>query len=186
MSVVLKRRWFTVDEYHRMGEVGILTRADRVELIDGEIVEMTPIGAPHARCVMFLNDAFVRHLAGRAVVSPQNSLRLGEHLEPQPDLILLRPPLERYGKVIPGPRDALLVVEVADTSQHRDRVLKLPRYASAGVPEAWIVDLEGGVVEVYRTPSPGGYLSSRRLGRGEDVSPGAFPDLVLAIDDILG
>jgi hypothetical protein len=72
-----------------MGEVGILTRADRVELIDGEIVEMTPIGAPYARCVMFLNDAFVRHLAGRAVVSPQNSLRLGEHLEPQPDLILL-------------------------------------------------------------------------------------------------
>src|SRR5688572_30107876 len=92
----LKRRRFTVEEYHRMGEVGILTDADRVELIDGEIVEMTPIGAAHARCVMFLNEAFVRRLAGRAVVSPQNSLRLGQYLEPQPDLILLRPPLARY------------------------------------------------------------------------------------------
>jgi Uma2 family endonuclease len=80
----------------------------------------------------------------------------------------------------------LLVVEVADTSQQRDHVIKLPRHAAAWVREAWIVDLEGGAVEVYRTPSPGGYLSSRRLGRAEDVSPAAFPDLVLAVDDILG
>jgi Uma2 family endonuclease len=186
MSVDLKRRRFTVDEYHRMGEVGILSETDRVELIDGEIVEMTPIGAAHARCVMFLNDAFVRHVAGRAVVSPQNSLRLGTHLEPQPDLILLRPPLARYGKLIPGPPDALLVVEVADTSQQRDRVIKLPRYAAGGVPEVWIVDLEGAAVEVYRTPSPGGYRDTRRLERGDEVAPAAFPDLVLAVDDILG
>jgi Uma2 family endonuclease len=186
MSVTLTRRRFTVDEYHRMAEVGILTRADRVELIDGEIVEMSPIGASHARCVMFLTDAFVRHLAGRAVVSPRNSLRLGEHLEPQPDLILLRPPLARYHERIPGAADALLVVEVADTSQHRDRAVKLPRYAAAGVPEVWLVDLDASAVEIYRAPSSEGYRSSRRLGRGQDASPAAFSDLVLAVDDILG
>ncbi len=186
MSVELKRRRFTVDEYHRMGEVGILTDADRVELIDGEIVEMTPIGAPHARCVMFLNDVFVRHLAGRAVVSPQNSLRLGVHLEPQPDIILLRPPLARYAKLIPGPQDTLLVVEVAETSQHRDREIKLPHYAAAGVPEVWIVDLDAGALEVYRDATPEGYRTGRRLGRGERVSPAAFLDLVIEVDDILG
>jgi Uma2 family endonuclease len=182
----LKRRRFTVEEYHRMGEAGILTDADRVELIDGEIVQMTAIGAAHARCVMFLNEVFVRRLAGRAVVSPQNSLRLGRYLEPQPDLILLRPPLARYGKLIPGPQDALLVVEVADTSLQYDRLIKLPRYAAARIPEAWVVDLEAGAVEVYRAPSPEGYREARRVERGAEVAPVAFPDLVLAVDDILG
>ncbi len=186
MGVELTRRLFDVDEYHRMAEVGILTDEDRVELIDGDIVEMTPIGAPHARCVMFLTDVFVRRLEGRAVVSPQNSVRLHRRTEPQPDIILLRPPLARYAKTIPGPGDALLVVEVADTSQHRDRVIKLPRYAAAGVREVWIVDLGAGVVDVHREPSPDGYGAWRRLGRGEQVAPEVFPDVALAVDDVLG
>jgi Uma2 family endonuclease len=120
MGVEPVRRLFDVDEYHRMAEAGILTRDDRVELIDGEIVLMTPIGAPHVRCVMFLNDVFVRRLEGRAVVSPRNSLRLHRRSEPQPDVVLLRPPLARYGKLIPATADALLVVEVAgDDQRHR-------------------------------------------------------------------
>jgi len=186
MAVELTRRLFDVDEYHRMAEVGILTREDRVELIDGEIIEMTPIGAPHGRCVMFLNDVFVRRLEGRAILSPQLSVRLHRRTEPQPDIMLLRPPLARYAKTIPGPGDVLLIIEVADTSQYRDRVVKLPRYAQAGIPEVWIVDLEGGVVDVHREPAPAGYRASRRLGRGQDVAPAAFPDVVLAVDDILG
>ena len=186
MGVELTRRLFDVDEYHRMGEVGILTDEDRVELIDGEILEMSPIGPPHARCVMFLNDVFVRRLEGRAVVSPQNSVRLHRRTEPQPDIILLRPPLARYAKAIPGPGDTLLVIEVAETSQYRDRVVKLPRYAAAGIPEVWIVDLGAGVVDAHRGPSVGGYRTSRRLGRGEDVAPEAFPDVALAVDDVLG
>lgn len=186
MAVALKTRRFTADEYHRMGEVGILTEDDRVELIDGEIVEMTPIGAAHARCVMFLNEVFVRRLAGRAVVSPQNSIRLGRHTEPQPDVILLRPPLDRYAHRIPEPGDALLVIEVADTSQVRDRQVKLPRYAAAGIPEVWIVDLDAGTVEVYRAPAPTSYTESRRLARGQDLASAAFPDVILAVGDILG
>jgi Uma2 family endonuclease len=186
MTVELARRLFTVDEYHRMAEVGILTRRDRVELIDGEIVEMSPIGPPHVRCVMYLNEVFVRRLEGRALVSGQMSLRLSQWSEPEPDLALLRPPLAKYGQEIPASGDAVLVVEVADTSLHRDRVVKLPRYAAAGVPETWIVDLNGGAVEVYREPSPVGYRVTRRLERGADVAPAAFPDIVLSVSEILG
>jgi len=186
MGAELKRRLFDVDEYHRMGEVGILSEDDRVELIDGEIVVMSPIGPAHGRCVMFLNDVFVRRLEGRAVVSPQLSIRLNRRSEPQPDIILLRPPLARYARAIPGPGDALLVVEVAETSQYRDRVVKLPRYAAAGISEVWIVDLDVGVLDVHRDPSPEGYRDSRRHGRGEEIAPAAFPDVVLAVDDVLG
>jgi Uma2 family endonuclease len=186
MAINLKRRCFTVEEYHRMGEAGILTDEDRVELIDGEIVEMTPIGLRHASCVMFLNQVFTLALVGRAVVSPQGPLRLGERLEFQPDIVLLRPPLESYRLAIPTAADALLVVEVADTSLDRDRGIKLLRYARANVPEVWIVDLAGETVEVHRTPAPEGYRDSERVLRGGSVSPAAFPDLLVAVADILG
>ena len=101
-------------------------------------------------------------------------------------IIPLRPPLARYAKNIPGPGDTLLIVEVADTSQYRDRVVKLPRYAAAGIPKVWIVDLDAGAVDIHREPSPDGYRVSRRLARHEDVTPEPFPDVVLAVDDILG
>jgi len=186
MTVELARRLFTVDEYHRMAEVGILASRERVELIDGEIVEMSPTGAPHVRCVMYLNEVLVRRLEGRALVSGQNSLRLSQWSEPEPDLVLLRLPLAKYGEVIPASGDAFLVVEVADTSHHRDRTVKLPRYAAAGVPETWIVDLNGGAIEVYREPSSEDYRDARRLERGTSVAPQAFPDLVLEVAEILG
>jgi Uma2 family endonuclease len=186
MALELTRRRFSVDDYYRMAETGILKPGERVELIDGDVVEMTPSGGPHARCVMYLNEVFVRRLEGRAVVSPQISLRLGRWSVPEPDIALLRPPLARYGKAIPSNADALLVVEVADTSQYRDRVVKLPRYAAAGIPETWIVDLEAGAVEVYREPSSDGYQQQRRYERGAEVAPAAFPDVVLDVADILG
>jgi Uma2 family endonuclease len=186
MAIEMTRRLFDVDEYHRMAEVGILTDEDRVELIDGEIVEMSPIGAPHTRSVMFLNDAFVRRLEGRALVCPQGSVRLHRRTEPQPDIALLRPPLARYGRAIPAPADVFLIVEVADTSQYRDRVVKLPRYAAAGIPEYWIVDLKGEILDVYREPAAGRYGASRQLRRGDSIAPAAFPDVTLTVDDILG
>ena len=186
MAVTLKRRRFTVDEYHRMAEVRILAPGERVELIDGQILEMTPIGARHIRCVIFLTEAFVRRLDGRALVSSQNALRLNQWSEPEPDLVLLRPPLARYGKDVPTPAHALLVVEVADSSHHRDRAIKLPRYAAAGVPEAWIVDLDGECVEVCRDLVGGRYRERRRVPRGETVAPETFPDVTLEVADILG
>ena len=186
MSLDVRPRRFTVDDYHLMARVGILAPDERVELIDGQILEMAPLGARHIRCVIFLTELFVRWLDGRALVSTQNSLRLGRWSEPEPDLVLLRSPLERYAEQIPLTGDALLVIEVADSSQHRDRVVKLPRYAAAGVTEVWIVDLDGGAVEVYREPTSDGYRDRRRAGRGEVVAPTAFPDVVISVADMLG
>jgi Uma2 family endonuclease len=186
MSDELERRLFDVVEYHRMAEVGILTEDERVELIDGEIFKMSPIGPRHARCVMFLTEVFIRRLEGRAVLSPQNPVRLHRRSEPEPDVVLLRPPLEAYALRTPGPSDTLLVVEVAETSQYRDRVVKLPRYAAAGVPEVWIVDIHASAVDVYREPLPDRYRRARRAVRGTNISPEAFPDLTLAVSEVLG
>src|SRR3989441_13058724 len=146
---------------------------------------MPPIGARHIRCVIFLTEAFVRRLDGRALVSSQNALRLNQWSEPEPDFVLLRPPLARYGKDIPTPAHALLVVEVADSSHHRDRAIKLPRYAAAGVPEAGIGDLDGEWLEGCRDLVGGRYRERRRGPPGETVAPQTFPDVTLEVADLL-
>ena len=186
MAVALTTRRFTVEEYHRMAEVGILTDEDRVELIDGEIVEMTPIGARHGWCVMVLTEFFVKNLADRALVSPQGPLRLGRRTQLQPDLALLRPPRNAYRNAVPASADVLLVIEVADTSLERDRAIKLPRYAALDIREVWIVDVEGQAVEVDRTPTPSGYRDARRTALDGFVSPAAFPDLRVSVAELLG
>ena len=186
MAVEPARRRFTVDEYHRMGEVGILSRDDRVELVDGEIVEMTPIGPRHAFRVATLTQRLVQLLGDRAVVWVQMPVRLGLRHEPEPDLVLLRPPLGRYAKQLPGPEDVLLLIEISGSSIAYDRGVKLRMYAQAGIPEVWIIDLEGDAMEVYRRPTSAGYLDSQRVTRGGRVAPDAFPDVPLPIDDVLG
>jgi Uma2 family endonuclease len=183
--VELQRRRFTVDEYHRMAETGILTEDDRVELIEGEIVQMSPIGHHHTACVLALTEALTRALADRALLSPQNPVRLLRDTEPQPDIVLLRPPLSQYWARLPQPADVLLLVEVADTSYRYDHDVKLPLYARAGVTEVWIVDLPRGAAEVYREPRPEGYASARRVERGATVAPSAFPDVALAVASFL-
>jgi Uma2 family endonuclease len=186
MAVRVSRRRFTVDEYRRMLEGGILAEDDRVELINGEIVEMAPIGSRHAACVKRLNNLFSRQVGDRAVVGVQDPVRLDEYSEPQPDLTLLRPRPDYYAGGHPGPEDVLLVVEVAETSAEYDRQIKVPLYARAGIREVWLVDLAASAVEVYREPTPEGYRQVRRFGRGETLSPEALPDINLALDDILG
>ena len=184
MSVPLVRRRFTVDEYHRMVQAGILSEDDRVELVEGEIVEMVPIGSRHAACVNRLNRLLSR--AGeRAVLSVQNPIRLSAHSEPQPDLALLLPRQDFYASAHPGPEDVLLVVEVSETSSGPDREAKIPLYARAGIREAWLIDLEGEVVEVYQRPSSDGYGEVRSFRRGERISPEAFPDLTLSVEEVL-
>jgi Uma2 family endonuclease len=184
-KVELPRRRFTVEEYHRMAEAGILHEDDRVELIEGEIVQMSPIGPRHILCVIELTRRFVLALRDCAVVSPQNPVHLPSESEPEPDVVLLRPPSDRYRRQTPQPQDVLLLVEVADTSSRYDRGVKLPLYARAGIPEVWIVDFANDVIEVYREPGPMGYAASRRVSRGGTVSPGAFPDIVLRADAVL-
>ena len=186
MTVQLTKRRFTVSEYHQMAHVGILTEDDRVELIDGEIVVMTPIGHRHAASVNRCNRLLSRCVEDAAVVSIQNPVRLDEHNEPQPDVALLRPRPDFYASGHPTPADVLLIIEVADTSVEADRQVKLPLYARGGIPEAWLVDLQLDVITIYRDPTPDGYRTSWTVGRGEWIAPLAFPKCTIAVTDILG
>jgi len=185
MPVQVLRRRFTVDEYYRMAEAGILHEDDRVELIEGEIVEMAPIGSRHAACVKRLNSLLSQRVGARALVGVQDPIRLDEHSEPQPDVTILLPRPDFYASVHPGPGDILLAVEVADTSAEYDREVKVPLYARSGIRESWLVDLPAGVVEVYRDPSPQGYRQTQHLKRGDRIALAAFPDFELTIDELL-
>lgn len=183
-AAAVAKRLFTIDEYHRMAAAGVLRGDDRVELLEGEIVEMSPIGKEHAVCVKRLNRWFNRNLGGRALVGVQDPIRVGNRSEPQPDLTLLRPRADDYAGGHPGPEDVLLVVEVADTSQAYDRDVKIPFYASAGIPEAWLADIAEKAFEVHRKPGPAGYSEVRRVSRGQSVAPAAFPEVALPVDEI--
>jgi len=174
-----------VDEYHRMAEAGILTEDDRVELIDGEVVQMSPIGARHAATVKRCNRALSRVVGDRALVSVQDPVDLDPYNEPQPDVALLRPRADDYAGGTPGPADIFLVVEAADTSLAHDRQVKLRWYAATGVREVWLLDLPGDALEAHREPRSTGYALIRRYQRGERLAPEALPDLVVPVDDLL-
>lgn len=181
---MLSRRRFDVEQYHRMIQAGILAEDDRVELIDGEIVEMTPIGSRHAACVDALTYAFVSALGGAARVRIQNPVTLGDHSEPEPDVVVARPREDHYARSHPVAAEVLLLIEVADRSLLFDRQAKLPLYARSGIREVWIVDLTADVLEVYREPDEGRYAVRERF-TGGTVSPLAFPGLQLEVAEIL-
>lgn len=180
------RRLFTRDEYYAMAEAGILKPEDRVELIEGEIYRMAPIGNAHAKCVNRLVDSFAPLIAARrAALSPQNPVALTDLSEPEPDVVLLRRDAGLYAESHPAPEDVLLLIEVADSSAGFDRGTKIPLYALCGIPEAWLVDLAAGVLEVYREPARDGYRSLQRLRRGDRVAPLAFPDFQIPVEAVL-
>lgn len=180
-----KRRRFTVDEYYRMGAAGILDEDDRVELIEGEILEMSPIGRKHAACVGRSNRRFSRLVGSRAVVRVQDPIRLADDSEPQPDLAIVRARADFYASGHPRPKDVFLLVEVADESVDRDRRVKLPLYARAGVAEVWLVDLNARVIEIHRRPRKGVYREVRSFAPGERL-PVAALDATVAVNEILG
>jgi hypothetical protein len=186
MALRLLKRRFTVEEYERMGQAGILSEDDRVELIDGEIIEMAPIGTRHAAVVNRLNDLLGPQVRPEALVSIQNPVHADPHSEPQPDLLLVKRRDDYYASAHPRGPDVLLVVEVADTSLDYDRGVKVPLYARAGIPEAWIIALPAEEVEVFRQPSPDGYRRVATLRRGDVLSIEALPNVTLAVDQVLG
>jgi Uma2 family endonuclease len=186
MGMPITARRFTVDEYHRMAAAGVLHEDDRVELLDGQVVEMTPIGPEHGGCVNRLTALFAPLARGAATVSIQNPLVLDTHHEPQPDLALLRYRADGYRTRHPASADALLVVEVGDTSVAKDREEKIPLYAKGGVPEVWLVDLPADRIEVYRSPAADGYSDVSTLCRGDTLAPLAFPNLTVPAEAILG
>lgn len=186
MSVQVKRWKFDVDDYYRMAEAGILTEDDRVELIEGEIINMSPIGRRHASCVDRLTMFFAPRLAGKAIVRVQNPFRISSFSEPQPDITLLKARDDFYSQAHPTPEDALLVIEVADSSVGYDRKVKMSLYARAGVPEAWVVNLPDDKLEAYSEPLNGSYQRVRELRRGESLTLKTLSSITISVDEILG
>ncbi len=184
VAMAATRRRFTRAEYYRMVEAGILREHDRVELIRGEIVEMSPIGRRHRAFVGNLNQLLVLRLAGRAVVWMQNPIVLSEDTEPQPDLAGLRHPPVPYKEREADAADTLLLVEIADSSLAYDRSTKLQLYAEARIPEYWVVDCAGETVEVYRAPGPDGYRDVSRVSGAGSLRLQAFPDVELTPGEI--
>ena len=185
MAIPFRRGLITADEFQRMAETGVFSEGERLELIRGEIVEMTPIGKRHFGCVRRLNYRLNRRLGARAVVDIQNPLWLGDHQSNvYPDAIVLQQGF--LSDEMPKPKDLFLVIEVADSSLAYDRDVKIPLYAESGIPEAWLVDLNSKTIFSYRQPSRRGYQEVRQYRRGDAISIQAFPDVQFAVDEILG
>lgn len=186
MATPLRTRSFTVDEFYRMVQAGLFREDDRLELIDGHIVEMTPIGPEHAGCVKELARLLYRVAGDRVVLGVQDPVVLGPIQAPQPDIAVLKVRPEGYRARHPEPRDVLLVIEVADTSVEYDRTIKFSRYAQAGIPEAWLVNLPNDTIEVHKSPVGDAYTEVTTLTRGATLMPIALPGVGLRVDEILG
>jgi Uma2 family endonuclease len=182
----IPRRRFTTTEYHLMGEAGVLTDDDRVELLDGEIVQMSPIGVSHASRVDRFTALFGRRLGKRAIIRVQGPIVLDRYSEPQPDLSVLAPRTDFYDSAAPRPRDVLLAIEVMDSSRSYDRTLKLPLYARAELREVWLVDLRAEAIEVYTRPALRGYRDQQTFTRGASIVPLAFPRVRFRVAELLG
>ena len=184
-ATMVDRRRFTVDEYYRMVDAGILREQDAVELIDGEVVVMSPIGPRHAGCVSAANRALVLAAGDDAIVQPQGPVRLDQFNEPQPDLMLLRPRADFYTSGYAGPNDVLLLVEIADSSLRYDQTVKARLYAQRGLVEYWLADLQNNRVLVHSSPDDGAYRVIESRHRGDSLVARLLPSCVVPVDALL-
>jgi len=184
MVLPVLRGPFTVESYQRLAQLGVLGEDHRVELIDGQVVEMTPIGDRHASCVRRLHDLLARQALAVAIIDVQNPVVLGGHDAPQPDVTVLKRRADGYPHH-PRAADILLVIEVADTTLGYDRDVKISLYARAGIPETWLVDVVACAVTVYRGPQPDGYREVVTVPRGETLRPLLLPGVAIAAAEIL-
>jgi Uma2 family endonuclease len=182
--VQVQRRLITVVEYEQMIHAGVFPEDDRLELIEGELIEMSPIGSAHAGLVTWLTRLFTEHFRDSALVYAQNPIRLPSS-EPQPDLALLKLRTDYYAERLPEPRDILLLVEIADTTMTYDRGIKLPLYARSGIQECWLIDLDQHAIEVARGPVAGNYRNVQTARVGDSLAPLAFPDKTFSVAQIL-
>jgi Uma2 family endonuclease len=185
MATEISKRLFTVYDYHRMVDAGILTEDDRVELIHGEILAMSPIGPPHNGAILRATQSLVRIVGDRAIVGVQGSVRLDEYDEPQPDLYLLRPKEDFYSSRHAGPADIFLIIEVADSSLEYDQDVKMHLYAETRVPEYWVVDIRNDRVIAYSDIQKDKYGSERESHRGDVLTPLLLPDCRIPVDILL-
>ena len=185
MATETSKRLFTVHDYHRMVDAGILSEHDRVELIRGEILTMSPIGPRHNAAVLRATNALVKLVEGRAIVGIQGSVRLDEYDEPEPDIVLLRPKDDFYASGHAGPPDIFLIIEIADSSLDYDRTIKTGLYAEKGVPEYWVADIRSDCLFVYSDPHENTYREIRQFQRGDTIAPRLLPDCRIKIDTLL-
>ena len=184
MSVQTKHR-FSVQEYYRMAETGVLKPDARVELLNGEIIDMSPIGPFHGSITKHLNQLFSAASRGRWITQVHDPVRLDEHSEPQPDLALLKPSPDFFRKRHPQPADVFLLIEISDTTLDLDQHEKIPAYGRAGIAEVWIVNLADLTIEIYREPNFTGYGSKTILRPGDKAIPQAFPDVSVEVAELL-
>lgn len=168
-----------------MAETGVLKPDARVELLDGNIIDMSPIGPFHGGVTKYLNQIFNAAAKGRWITQVQDPVRLDDHSEPEPDLALLKPVADFYRRRHPQPEDVFLLVEVADSTLEADQENKLPAYGRAGVPEVWVVNLNELTIEVYREPNFTGYGAKTILHEGEQATPQVFPDVAVDVAELL-
>jgi Uma2 family endonuclease len=182
--LTLSRHKLSIEDFHEMGRAGILQEGSRIELIEGELIDMAPIGSLHASVVSALSMFFARHVGELAIVSTQNPIRLPPDNEPQPDVALLKSCADRYRKALPTAADVLLVIEVADTTVEYDREIKLPLYARHAIPEVWLIDLKAGTLEVYREPTAKGYRKLLTPDKGETITPALVSGVRLPLSEV--
>lgn len=180
----LARHHFSVTDFHRMSEMGILPADRRVELIEGDCIAMAPMGSWHIVRLTALQEQLVLALAGRAVVSSQIPIQLGTYSEPEPDIVVLHHPLSRYETRPPGAGDVHFLVEIADSTARSDQEVKVPLYARHGIPEVWLLDREGAKLMVYREPGAGAYRDVKEW-RGGSLAPQAFPHVIVKVETLL-
>ena len=186
MSALAARHLFTTTEYHKLLETGFFTEDDRVELIDGEIITMSPIGPKHAASVKRLIAFLNRKISAAMLIGAQDPITLNEFSAPQPDISILNFRDDYYASGHPEPEDTLIAIEVADSSVEYDRQVKIPKYAEAGIPEAWLIDLINDRIEIYALPAEGIYQEIRIVLRHQKIISRTLPQLELKAEDILG
>ncbi len=176
----------SVEIYHLMAERGAFHPDERIELVGGKIFDMSPIGSLHARCVTFLTSTLIRIVGNSSIVTSQNPILLDDESEPQPDVAIVNFREDYYKNALPAAADIKLLIEVADTSVEFDRGVKFSRYAAAGIPEAWLVDLINDRVEVHYAPKDEAYSRSKTFQRGENAVSETIPSIEIPVDDVLG
>ena len=185
MATEISKRLFTVHDYHRMVDAGILSERDRVELIRGEVLAMNPMGPRHSAAVMLALQAMVRIIGDRAIVGVQGSVRLDDYDEPQPDVYLLRPKADYYASRHATPADILLIIEMADSSLEYDQSVKATLYAETGVAEYWIADIRNDRLLAYSNIRESRYATCRELHRGDTISPRLLSEIEIGVTDLL-
>lgn len=186
MTVQILRKKFTVGQYHQMIESGILTDRDHVELIQGEIIEMSPVGRHHAACVDRLNELLVLKLFRKALIRVQSPILLSDNSEPQPDISILQRREDFYNAGHPTPADIFALVEVSDSTIEFDRDVKVPMYAQEQISEVWLLNLNNTQIERYRQPIANTYQQQQIFNLGETLSFQGFPDIPIEVNQVFG